>query len=213
METQTPVTSLIPWKALIVGILLSVVVADLVVLNILVLRKQSAPQEVVVSGVTPQTCPSACIAAITEATASVALPTIYPVPSPVATQAPSRAEPREYYIPLGGGLSTSKRDWTDMVGVETYINSAKYSGRLTVTWDATLKILSGNGVAYARLVNVTDNQILYETEISGSAENGVRVESSPFKLAQGNKLYRVQLKSNTGYEATIASGRIKIVIE
>lgn len=160
-------------------------------------------------------CPVSCIDAIKEATSAIALASPVPVQSPtgVAPSTVTRSEPREYYVPLAGGGSTTKRDWVDIGAAETYVDTTKYPSKITTTWDASLKILSGNGHAFARLINVTDNQILGETEISGSSDTGVRVESKPFTLIAGNKLYRVQMKTNTGYEATINAGRIKIVVE
>lgn len=221
METQESVTTpSFPWKTAGAVLLALAVIANLFVLDYWIVTREPVPNQRFspliqdTSEKITAVCPVSCIDAIKEATSAITLASPFPAQSPVVTaQQIARQEPREYYIPLAGGGSTTKRDWVDISAAETYVDTSKYPNTITVTWDASLKILSGNGHAYARLITVTDNQILPETEISGSSESGIRVESKPFKLISGNKLYRVQLKTNTGYEATITSGRIKIVVE
>lgn len=219
METQESVTPSFPWKTVGGILLVLAVIANIAVLDYWIVTREPVPNQRFsplvqdTSEKITAVCPASCIDVIKEATSAITA-SPFPAQSPVVTaQQIARQEPREYYVPLAGGGSTTKRDWVDIGAAETYLDTSRYPSAITVTWDASLKILSGNGHAFARLINVTDNQILQETEISGSSETGIRVESKSFKLISGNKLYRVQLKTNTGYEATITSGRIKIVVE
>lgn len=117
------------------------------------------------------------------------------------------------YIPLGDGGATTSRDWTDIKTVEVYLDLNDYSGVKEVTWEAFLKVKHGNGRSFARLFDVTHSVFVPGSEISTVSENSTQERSSSLTIWSGNNLYRVQLKSLTGYEATIDSGRIKIVLE
>jgi hypothetical protein len=116
---------------------------------------------------------------------------------------------KEYYIPLGSG-STNATDWVDLPGVESYVAPGNYGTIKSIYFEAALRIPTGNGTAYARLLNVTDNTSLFETEITYQGTTGNLISSGAFPVPYATKLYRVQLKSSLGAEVVLDSARIKI---
>ena len=171
----------------------------------------SSPVDTVLVG-SSDVCPAACTALIKEATASVVFPTPYPQPTPVTVTTTQPSTPQVFYIPIGGG-TTEKKEWTEIPGAEVTIDTADYPGKRTVTWEAALKVLSGNGRTYGRLKNMSSKLSITESQISASADPAVQVVSDPFSLAGGKVTYRVEMYTTTGYRATMESGRIKIMVE
>lgn len=135
-------------------------------------------------------------------TKSPSLPTITPAQS---TQLPTR----EYYVPLGSATTTST-NWTDIKGVEANIVPANYGTITGVYFEAGLEIPTGNGQVYARLNNVTDSTTLIESEVTKEGSGGVLVSSGAIPIPATTKLYRVQLRSTQGAEAKLLNARIKI---
>lgn len=119
---------------------------------------------------------------------------------------------KELYIPLGSG-STSSKDWIDLSGVEVYITPENYGKIKEMYFEATLRIPSGNGTAYARLKNVTDSVSFFESEVSKDGSSGQLISSGKLPLYSVTKLFRVQLKSSLGAEVVLDNARIKIFVE
>ncbi|MDP3724618.1 MAG: hypothetical protein Q8R11_03220 [bacterium] len=160
----------------------------------------------------PTACPTTCAALIKDATSSIVLPTPYPQPTPVTISSTQPNPPQVSYIPIGGG-TTEKKEWAEIPGAEVTIDTANYEGKRTVTWEAALKVLSGNGRTYARFKNMSTKLSITDSQISASADPAVQVVSEPFSLAGGKVTYRVEMYTTTGYRATLESGRIKITVE
>jgi hypothetical protein len=119
---------------------------------------------------------------------------------------------KEFYIPLGNGTSSSS-EWSDLIGVESYLAPSNYGKIKSMYFETSLKIPTGNGQIYARLKNVTDNIGLYESEVFRDGGAVGFVSSGSIPIPQTTKLYRVQIKSTLGSEALIENARIKIFIE
>lgn len=51
------------------------------------------------------------------------------------------------------------------------------------------------------------------SNIEATSEAFIRVLSDPLAFWHGKNLYRIQIKSLNGYETSIDSGRIKIVLK
>jgi hypothetical protein len=116
------------------------------------------------------------------------------------------------YIPLTGPITTTSLDWIDAAGTDVYIDLANdYNKNAYVTWEAFLKVANGNGMAYARLYDVTHGIAVNGSEISTDAASSTQIFSGKLSLWAGKNLYRVQLRSLTSFEVTFSSGRIKIV--
>lgn len=117
------------------------------------------------------------------------------------------------YIPLGGGGSTTSQDWADVANAEVWLDVADYTNIDKIYFEGFIKVKHGNGKVYARLYDVTHSIAVQGSEIETTSENYTLVESGSLNLWRGKNLYRVQIKSLTGYEAFFDSGRIKIIIK
>jgi len=152
-------------------------------------------------------CPEACLEAISEAI-SPGLAQATPTPEPT-TSVPTV---KEFYIPLGTGLTTSTT-WVELPGVESVIDMANYPNVKSIIFEASMRIPTANGRVYAKLYNVTDKHDVWESEVYAEGPSGYRAESGNITLSSGRKLYRVIMKSTMGYEAILDSARIKILLE
>lgn len=151
-------------------------------------------------------CSAACLQAIETATASIKLPTAEKeIQKPAVTT-------KEIFIPLGSG-STKNTSWVNIGGIETYIDTFKYTKIKEANFEAALRIPTANGRAYARLYNVNDNHPVWNSEVWVEGQAGNMVRSEKISFDSGNKLYRVQLYSSLGYEAFLDNARIRIIYE
>lgn len=116
---------------------------------------------------------------------------------------------KENYIPLGTG-STNSTEWVDLPGVEAYIAPLNYGTIKEIYFEAGLNVPTGNGRVYARLKNVTGNTGLIESEVSREGSSPGLVSSGKIPVPATTILYRVQLKSTLGADASLTSARIKI---
>lgn len=123
------------------------------------------------------------------------------------------SQPQIIYIPLGGGGSTTSQDWADVANAEVWLDMADYANVDKIYFEGFIKVKHGVGKVYARLYDVTHRIGVQGSDIETSSENYTLVESGLLSLWRGKNLYRVQIKSLTGYEAFFDSGRIKIVIK
>lgn len=117
--------------------------------------------------------------------------------------------PKKIYIPLGSGTVKSQ-DWQD-TGAQVYIDPNNFPGAKSFVWEASFKIPTANGRVYGRLINVYDNKVeIWGSEISSEGAVSTLIASAPINLWQGNKLYRVQLKTSMDYEAEMQGARIVV---
>lgn len=137
---------------------------------------------------------------------STPTPTQKPI---VVTQQPVISSPREYFISFGTG-SSSASEWTDLPGLQVTVDSHSYNRIKTTTFEATLRIPTGNESASVRLFNVTDKHPVWFSEMS--MEGGTpKFLSTPITLDSGNKTYQVQMKTSLSYPAYLDQARIHIV--
>lgn len=141
-----------------------------------------------------------------------AIATISALPKIAPKTSASNTKTQTVYVPLDGPVSTTSTAWVDVPGVEVSIDRVNdYGSGAKVSWEASLKVAYGNGQAFARLLDVTHGTSVDGSEIS-TTSNAVatNISSGNITLWSGRNLYRLQLKSLTGYEVTFSSGRIKI---
>jgi len=124
----------------------------------------------------------------------------------------SCSAPKEVYIPLGKG-STTSLSWQELVGVEAVIDLANYPQLKSVIFEASMRIPTANGKAYAKLYNVTDKHDVWGSEVWAEGPSGYRAEAKNLSLSSGRKVYRLMMKSTMGYEAILDSARLKILLE
>lgn len=115
------------------------------------------------------------------------------------------------YIPIGvSGASTVKTDW-DTTDVSINLAGDDYPGYNYMTFEGFLKVKDGNGKAFARLLNSNDGTAILGSEMGVSHWDLKFAESGQFRVVSGQKTYKLQLKSLTGYEVTTGLVRIKVV--
>ncbi|MCJ7804432.1 hypothetical protein MUP35_01730, partial [Patescibacteria group bacterium] len=123
------------------------------------------------------------------------------------------SQPQVIYIPLGGGGATINRDWVDVGNAEVYLDVNDYPNLDKAYFEGFIKVKNGNGKAFARLYDVTHSIGVQGSDIESASENFTLVESGSLNFWQGKNLYRIQIKSLNGYEASIDSGRIKLILK
>ncbi|MBI2034598.1 MAG: hypothetical protein HYT11_02595 [Candidatus Levybacteria bacterium] len=160
-------------------------------------------------------CQQKIYQAIAESTQSAKLSlTNSPTPTTSAKTTATYAkgkEVKEVYA-LGSG-SSNAGDWTDVAGMQVFIDTTKYKNVKQAIFEATIRIPTGNEVAYARLFNVTDNDPAWGSEISVEGGTAELVNSGPIFLGIGNKLYQVQMKTSLKHTAFIDQARVRMTAE
>jgi hypothetical protein len=156
-------------------------------------------------------CSPSCLSAIEQATASSSL---YPTagtnkPSPQPTTTTSSV--KEFFIPFGAGSSVAT-DWTDVDGLQAYVDTANYPKIKSVTFEASIHVPTGNQTAEIRLFNQTDKHPVWYSEqtYTGGSTSQLLI-SQPITLDGGNKLYQVQMKTQLGYTAILDQARLHIL--
>lgn len=168
------------------------------------------------------TCPNACISQIKQATSSQTLLELSITPSPTkktvtqqsqtVSQSQTTSSAKEFFVPFGTG-SSSDDDWTDISGMQAYVDSSQYGKLKSVVFEVSLRIPTGNQVAYARLYNATDKHPVWFSEVSLEGGTPKLVVSQPITLDEGNKLYQVQMKTSLKYTAIIDQARLHITTQ
>lgn len=143
-----------------------------------------------VLGTTTSSCPKACISYINQN-------------SGIGSSA------KEYFIPLGTGTNQTD-DWQDVDGAQSYIDTAAYGKIKSVTFEATLELPAGAQTSYVRLYNATDKHPVWFSEMNMDGSGPRLLISSPITLDPGQKLYKVQMKSQLKIILNLVQSRIHI---
>ena len=200
-----------------------IIAANLVALNLWAWKSKSPDKAAMVARESggsrienscDEQCQQKIYQAIAESTQSAKItPTNSPSPTtPTKTTVPSTVKEVKEVFALGSG-SSNAGDWTDVAGMQVFIDSTKYKKIKEAVFEATIRIPTGNEVAYARLFNVTDNDPAWSSEISVEGGTAELVNSGPIFLGIGNKLYQVQMKTSLKHTAFIDSARVRITAE
>ena len=137
------------------------------------------------------------------------------ISSPTPTKAPASAQTtssttKEYYVPFGSG-SGSSLDWQDMAGLQASIDSNGYNSIKSVVFEVSLHVPTGNETASVRLYNSTDNHPVWNSELTFNGNSSsVFMSSDSISLDSGNKLYKVQIKTQLQYSAIVDQSRVHI---
>jgi len=118
---------------------------------------------------------------------------------------------KEYFVTFGPGSSIAN-DWTDVTGLQAYVDSTQYGRIKSVVFEANVFIPTGNETAYVRLFNATDKHPVWFSEVSLSGGQPQLLISQPITLDPGNKLYQVQMKTSLKYQANLAQSRLHISV-
>lgn len=159
-------------------------------------------------------CSQACITKINEVATNVSkitpTPSTAPTPTVAQTTSGSTSTTKEYYVPFGSG-SGSSSDWQDVSGLQAYVDSSAYGTIKSVTFEASLHVPTGNENAAVRLYNATDNHPVWYSQLDFTGNtSSAFLSSNKITLDAGNKLYKVQLKTQLQYPAVVDQSRIHI---
>ncbi|MFC1647304.1 hypothetical protein ACFL1A_03390 [Patescibacteria group bacterium] len=117
---------------------------------------------------------------------------------------------KEYFVPLGSG-SNQTNSWQDVPGAQAYIDTNQYPKIKKVTFEATLEVPRGAQTSYVRLYNATDQHPVWFSEKSMSISGPNLLISNPIILDKGEKLYKVQMKSQLGILTNLVQSRVHIL--
>lgn len=168
-------------------------------------------------------CPVGCDRAIGEKINSLPTPTsTSPSPTIMATLTPTpktiqqkmaQKSKSTQYIPIPGSGSTLENKWVDLTGTEFYISTEDYPNLVGAYFEANMKLVNGNGLAFLRLFDITAGVEVWGSEISANNQKFNSVSSGKLTIRNGTHLYRVQAKSLTADTTVFNSGRIKMILE
>lgn len=136
-------------------------------------------------------------------------------PTPVIINYPIKSAPtvniaREFYVPFGSG-SGAYGDWTDVPGLQAYLDSNSYGTLASVKFEVSLHIPTGNETVSVRLINATDGRVIANSQLDFNGNTDSILLSSPaINLDYGEKLYKVQLKTQLNSPAIIDQSRVHI---
>lgn len=154
-------------------------------------------------------CPQSCVSQIQEATASYKLST--QSSTVVSKEAPASKGVKEFFIPFGAGSSSSS-DWQDVEALQAYVDSANYGDLKSVVFEASVHVPTGNQTASVRLFNATDKHPVWFSEVLFNGGGSPQfLISKPITLDEGNKLYKVQMKTELQFKAILDQSRIHII--
>ncbi len=129
------------------------------------------------------------------------------------TQTIIQTPQKEIYIPIGSG-STKSGTYADLSGAQVIIDTTQYPPIDYMVFQASIWVDNGNGKAWARIINVNDNNPFYESEISSSSGTGEFRTSGKIPFNYGPKTYRIQAKTDmTDFAANVGNAMIKIVLK
>lgn len=202
--------------------------AFLVLINILfldtLLFKRQEPEIVEKTVPVPvvlNACPASCLSEISQATKAATLsikptsaladrPTPTPTVKPVSIQTQTSSSVKEFFVPFGSG-SNSSDDWQDVGGLKASLDSTSYGSIKSVIFEASVRIPTGNQIAYVRLFNATDKHPVWFSEVSLEGGTPALLTSKPITLDSGNKTYQVQMKTSLKFQAFLDQSRLHII--
>lgn len=128
------------------------------------------------------------------------------------TVAKKKVRTVQYVAVPGAGGSTQSMIWSDVGGSDFYFDKAEYPGLVEIYFEANMR-LSGSGMAYVRLADVTHGISVQGSDVQTKNNTDSVLESGKLNFWAGKNLIRVQVRSVTTELATFNSGRLKVVME
>ncbi len=208
----------------LIAFILLVILINLFYLDLIIAGKENIKTiEKIISAPTSYpstdnaTCSNACKTLIKEEVGKLnsKTQTVSVTSSPTPTKAPTTTQTtssatKEYYVPFGSG-SGSSLDWKDVSGLQASIDSSGYESIKSVVFEVSLHIPTGNETASVRLYNTTDNHPVWNSELTFNGNStSLFMSSGEISLDSGNKLYKIQIKTQLQYSAVIDQSRVHI---
>ena len=217
---------------LFISIVLLAIFSNLVILDIKIFKENPVKENIIVSqnkenvvdqaketktvSLVDKLCPNSCLSKISEATESYKalqsqIDNLSKQKQTSGNQQVinTQSQVKEYFIAFGSG-SNNTEDWSDVSGLQVYVDSLQYGKIKNVIFEASLRIPTGNQTAYARIYNATDKHPVWFSEVSLEGGTPKLLVSQPITLDQGKKLYQVQMKTSLKYTAVLDQARLRI---
>lgn len=193
-------------------IIISLFLLNLLFLDFVIFERQPTQiiEKTISMPIASNICPASCLSEISQATKSAAggsTPT--PTAKP-ASQPQQQTSVKEFFVPFGIG-SNSSDDWQDIAGLKVTLDPANYGSIKIVTFEASVRIPTGNETAYVRLYNATDKHPVWFSDVSLEGGTPALLISKPITLDLGNKTYQVQMKTSLKYPAYLDQSRLHII--
>ncbi len=135
---------------------------------------------------------------------------VTPVPAVrKATRSQQSIGTEEVFMTLGSG-STNSMEWVD-TGAQVYIDTTIYPNLKRAYFLASLR--GNSGIAFARLMQKNEGAMVPGSEITFNTPASTLISSGEILLSKGNKLYTVQLKSETGQTVWVENARVRLVLQ
>lgn len=124
----------------------------------------------------------------------------------------SLGQAKEFFVPLGtASVKTANNEWKD-TAVQTELDLANYGSVTEVTFEASLRVPTANGVVQARLVDVGTG-IVAGSEVSGEGTDGSYAKTNNLSIASEKRTLKVQMRTSLDYEGVMENARLRIVTE
>jgi len=193
-------------------IFIFVTFANVLVLNYFLFLK--TPPTKPKSEILTDTCSPVCANFINDSISKIPTPVCScNIPTPITVTQKKTPSKSISYIPVPGNGSTLNMKWTDLSGTEFNFNPNDYPSLKEAYFEANMKLLNGNGIAFVRLFDITAGIEVWGSELQTQKQDSSFVTSAKLTLRPDNHLYRVQAKSLTADTAVFNSGRLKLITE
>ncbi len=135
--------------------------------------------------------------------------------SPTISLKPTGAAKRKtvHYFPIPGNGPVTATNWTDLPATNFYLDTEEYAGYASSEMEVNLKLQNGNGKAFVRLYDATNNRAVDGSEVETGSQNSVVISSGNLSIWKGRNLYRLQARSLTSDTTILESARLKIITE
>ncbi len=219
-EEQTFVNKIITRKNILITLLV-LIFLNLTYLDIILVRNSGAQAvKETISSASQSNLEDYCSASCIDQKISNAIsafkinnsltPSITPTPTRAVVQSNPVSVSREFYVPFGSG-SGSSSDWQDVGGLQAYVDSSNYPNIKSIVFEASLHVPTGNETASVRLYNATDGHPVWNSQIDFSGNtSSLLLTSQAVSLDSGNKLYKVQMKTQLQFQAVLDQSRLHI---
>lgn len=159
---------------------------------------------------TQSICPQACADKINSLETSLSQVIATSSQVPQSNSSPqTNNQVKEYFVTIGSGTGTSDT-WQDVPGLQVTIDSSQYGKIKAAYYEASVYVPNSNQIVYVRLYDVTDDhQVWYSDLTFNNAGTAQTQTSQPIVLESGNKIYRVQMKTELKFTTNVTS-RIRI---
>jgi len=196
-------------RSKLIYFLSAIIIADLVFLNYSFFSKNKFPPNIPATS-TPDL--SALTAKISQLESAVTtLQSVTPIPTLTVPRIPTAPISRHVnYLPINGAFNQLSYDWIDVPTSDFYFDTGDYPGLISVNFEANMKLFNGNGLAFARLYDVTHAAPIPGSQVQTGSQQDSMVTSSPLTFLTGHNLIRVQIKSLTADTTYFNSGRLII---